>query len=99
MTTLRAAYFCNSSLVPAEPHVRRRLRFGVGAHVHQGWLAAGDGALNRRRDVVRLLDEFAVAAQRLDHLVVALETQLAADVIRPHVARRATSGLARGEPR
>src|SRR2546425_11640727 len=48
------------SSVPTKPHIRGRLRFRVGADVDQSGFAAGDGPLNCRRDIIRLLHELTV---------------------------------------
>src|SRR5260370_6382987 len=65
--------------ISGKSHVGRRLRIGVGADVNKCRLATLDGALNRRPDRTRLLDEFTVAAKRFDHLVISLEAQIATD--------------------
>src|SRR5438552_4110502 len=74
--------------IASEAHVGRGLRVRVGAYVDQRGLAAFHGALERWANLVGLLDEFAVAAERLYHLVVTLVAEVAADV---------AAGLARGE--
>src|SRR3954453_3992095 len=43
----------------------------VGEDVDEGWRAGREGAFERRLQVLRALDQLAVAAQRLDDLVVA----------------------------
>src|SRR5215472_14023520 len=75
--------------VTRKPHIGGCLRVGIGAHVDQCSLATLDGAFDRRTDLIWALHEFSIAAERFDHLVIALEAEIAA-----HVA----ASLARGEP-
>src|SRR6516165_7837045 len=74
--------------VSSKSHVGGRLGIGISDNVDQRGLAALDGALNRGPDRIGLGDEFAVAAERLDHLVVTLEAKVAPDI---------AASLARGE--
>src|SRR5271166_4274980 len=74
--------------ISRKAHVGGRLRLGIGAYIDQRGLATLDGALDGGPDRIGLFDKFAVAAERLDHFVIALETEVAAD---------SAAGLARSE--
>src|SRR5258708_4081843 len=80
-------------LIPAETHICCRLRFWVCANVHQRRFAASEGAFDSRFDVVWFFYKFSVTAQRLDHLVIPLIAEVAADVGRADIACRHPSCL------
>src|ERR1700678_3219328 len=75
--------------IAGEAHIGRRLRVGIGADVDQRRDAALHRALDRGTDILGLLDKFTIATERLDHLVIALIAEVAADI---------AAGLARGKP-
>src|SRR3990172_3536484 len=69
-------------------HIRRELRGRcrsavVGLDVDQGWLTRGEGPLKGWPDLTWVHDILAVATERLGHLVVTGEAQIAARLRKP----------------